>query len=41
MLLEDSLKYAAEKQAEIDSLALTNDTLVEPSDNEENYEDEF
>lgn len=41
MLLEDSLKYAAEKQAEIDSLALINDTLVEPSDNEENYEDEF
>ena len=41
MLLEDSLKYAAEKQAEIDSLTIQNDTLAEPFDHEENYEDEF
>lgn len=41
MLLEDSLKNAAELQTAIDSLTMLNDTIVEPSDNEENYEDEF
>lgn len=41
MLREDSLKNAAEMQATIDTLTIQNDTLVEPSDNEENYEDEF
>lgn len=41
MLREDSLKNAAEMQAAIDTLTIQNDTLVEPSDNEENYEDEF
>ncbi|MBR4391620.1 MAG: PASTA domain-containing protein [Bacteroidales bacterium] len=41
MLLEDSLKFAMERQAETDSLeALKNDTL-ESTDTDEIYEDEF
>jgi len=42
MLVEDSLKYAAERQAELDSLAKLIDT-IQPTetDFEENYEDEF
>lgn len=42
MLLEDSLKNAAEKKAELDSLAKLIDT-IQPTetDFEENYEDEF
>ena len=44
LLQEDSLKNAAEKQAELDSLAaLSKDTIpsTETDDTEENYEDEF
>ncbi len=43
LLLEDSLKNAAEKQAELDSLAMIKDTLetIETDLEEENYEDEF